>query len=94
MQGEWDKQSIGLKGLEFFVEISFVREDRSAGHRLHVNGGIIGVFVPKNGVILLVLRDKHNPDDIHKWHARHTTNSSQNSLDLVKYLGGGGSVQA
>ncbi len=104
MQGEWtnllgvgqeggNKQFMGLEGLEIFVEISIVREDRSAGSRLHVNGGIVGVFVPKGGVILLVLRNSHNPDDIHKWHAHHKTNSSQNALDLLKHLGDGGSVQ-
>jgi hypothetical protein len=48
---------------------------------------------PKGGVILLVLREKHNPDDIHEWHAHHATNSSQNALNLIKYLGGGDSVQ-
>ncbi len=48
---------------------------------------------PQIGVVFLILRDKHNPDDIHKWHTCHTTSSSQNALDLVKYLRGGGSVQ-
>jgi hypothetical protein len=68
---------MGLKGLEFLVEMSIVREDRSAGHHLHVNGGIVGVFFPQKGGISLVLRDKHNPDDIHKWHTCHATNLSK-----------------
>jgi hypothetical protein len=75
------------------VDISFVGEDRSTGCCLHVNGGILGVFVPKRGVFFLLLRDEHNPDDIHKWHASHAMYLRQNALDLVKYLRGGGSVQ-
>jgi hypothetical protein len=79
--------------LECFVEISFVGEDRITGICLHVNGGILGFFFPKGGVVFLVLRDEHNPDDIHEWHTRHATYLGQNALDLVKYLCGGGNVQ-
>ncbi len=89
-----NKWSIGLEVLRVFViDISIVGEDRSADCRLHVNGGILGVFVPKRGVVFLFLRDEHNPDDIHEWHACHATYSSQNALDLVKYLCGGGNVE-
>jgi hypothetical protein len=77
----------------FLVDIGLVREDRSTGYCLHVNGGILGVFVPKRGIVFLFLRDKHNPDDIHKWHASNATYETQNGLDFVKYLCGGGSVQ-
>ncbi len=85
---------MGLKALGVFVvDISIVGEDRSTGCCLYVNGGIIGVFVPKRGIVFLFLRDKHNPDDIHEWHASHAMYSSQKALDLVKYLCGSGSVQ-
>ncbi len=85
---------MGLKVLGVFVvDISIVGEDWSMGCRLHANGGIIGVFVPKRGIVFLFLRDKHNPDDIHKWQASHATYLSQKALDLVKYLCGSGSVQ-
>jgi hypothetical protein len=83
---------MGLEVLEFFIDISFVGEDKSAGRCLHVNGGILGFYFPKGGVVFLVLRDERNPDDIQKWHARHATYLGQNALDLVKYLRGGGSV--
>jgi hypothetical protein len=97
MQGEWtrvfgvsqeggNKWSIGLEVLKFFVEISFIGEDRSAGRSVHINGGILGFFFPKGGVVFLVLRDERNPDDIHKWHTRHAMYLSPNALDLVKYL--------
>ncbi len=56
---------MGLEGFILFLIISVVREDGRAGHRLHVNGCILGVFVPKGGAIILVLRDNHNPDDIY-----------------------------
>ncbi len=92
--GRWDKQSISLEVLGvFLVDISLVKEDRGTGYRLHVNGGILGVFVPKRGIIFLFLTDKRNPDDIHEWYASNATYSTQNGLDLVKYLRGGGSVQ-
>jgi hypothetical protein len=63
------------------------------GYCLHVNGGILGVFVPKRGIVFLFLRDKRNPDDINEWHANNAMYLTQNGLDLVKYLCGGGSVQ-
>jgi hypothetical protein len=88
------KRSIGLKVLGvFLVDIGLVREDRGTGYCLHVNGGILCIFVPKRGTVFLFLRDKRNPDDVHEWHASNTMYSTQNGLDLVKYLCGGGSVQ-
>ncbi len=63
------------------------------GYHLHVNGGILGVFIPKRGIVFFLLRGKHNPDDIHEWHASNAAYSTQNGLDLVKYLCGSGSVQ-
>jgi hypothetical protein len=88
-----NKRSISLKVLRFFVvDISFIREDRSMGRRLHVNRGILGPFFPKRGVVILFLRDEHNPDDIHEWHACHATYLSKNALGFVKYLCGGGNV--
>jgi hypothetical protein len=82
---------MGLEGLKFFLKISVVREDWSVGCCLLVNGGILGVFLskgPNGGVVSLVLRDKHNPDDIHEWHIRHAMYLGQNALYLVKYLCG------
>jgi hypothetical protein len=57
---------MGLEGLKFFLETSIIGEDRSGARSVHVIGGILGVFFPKGGVIFLILKDKHNPDDIHK----------------------------
>ncbi len=88
-----NKQSMGLEGIVVLVIIGIIRKDRSAGLCLHVNGYILGIFVLKGRVIVLVLRDNPNPDDIHKWHIRHVTYTGQNILHLVKDLRGGGSVQ-
>jgi hypothetical protein len=41
------------QGSRILRRISFVGEDRGTGHRLHVNGGMIGVFVPKGGSFFL-----------------------------------------
>ncbi len=79
--------------MEFTLVLRFVK-DGSAGHHLHVNRCILGVFVPKGRFIVLVLRNNHNPDDIYKWHISHATHAGQNVLDLVKDLCGGGSVQS
>ncbi len=84
---------MGLEDRKLFLVISVVGKDGSMGHRLHVNGCILGVFVPKGGVIFLVLGDNHNPDDIYEWHTCHATYAGRNVLDLVKDFHGGGSVQ-
>jgi hypothetical protein len=84
---------MGLESLILFLIISVVGKDGSMGHRLHVNRHIPGVFVPKGRVIVLILRDNHNPDDIYKWHTCHAMYMGQNVLDLFKDLCGGGSVQ-
>jgi hypothetical protein len=83
----------GLMGLVLFLVISVIRDYRSTGRCIHVNRGILGVFVPKGRVFVLILRDNQNPDDIYKWHASHTMYTIQNVLHLVKYLHGGGNVQ-
>jgi hypothetical protein len=62
------------------------------GYRLHVNGGILGVFVPYRGIVFLILGDKRNPDDIHEWHTSNATYLTQNGLDFVEYLCGSGGV--
>jgi hypothetical protein len=58
---------MGLKVLRVLPKnISIVGEDWGTGYRLHANGGILGLFVPKGGILFLILRDKRNPDNIHK----------------------------
>jgi hypothetical protein len=51
------------------------------------------VKVLERGIVFLFLRDKCNPDDIHKWHTSNAMYLTQNGLDLVEYFRGGGSVQ-
>ncbi len=84
---------MGLEVLRVLViDISLIREDWCTGYRLHVNGGILGVFVPYRGIVFLILGDKHNPDDIQEWHTSNATYSTQNGLNFVEYLHGGGGV--
>jgi hypothetical protein len=91
--GRWAQMVKGLKVPRVLpVNISLVGEDWGAGYRLHVNGGILGLFVPKRGIVFLILRNKRNPEDIHKWHASITMYSTQKGLNFVKYLCGGGGV--
>ncbi len=50
---------MGLEGARvLFVNISVIGEDWGAGYHLHVNGGILGLFIPKRGIVILILRDK------------------------------------
>jgi hypothetical protein len=46
---------MGLEGIVFLVIISIVRKDRGTGGCLHVDGGIIGVLLTKERVIILSL---------------------------------------
>ncbi len=87
------KRSMGLKVARVLsIHISNVGEDWGAGYHLHVNGGILGLFIPKRGVIILILWDKCNSDDIHKWHASNAPYSTQKGLNFVKYPRGSGGV--
>ncbi len=84
---------MGLKVLRvFLVDINLVKEDWCTGYQLHVSGGILGVFDPYRGIIFLILGDKRNPDDIQEWHASNATYLTQNCLNFVEYLRGGGGV--
>jgi hypothetical protein len=74
------------------VNISVVGEDWGAGYHLHVNGGILGLFVPKREIVILILRDKRNSDDIHKWHTSNAPYLTQKGLNFVKYPRGSGGV--
>jgi hypothetical protein len=74
------------------VNISVVGEDWGMGYHLHVNGGILGLFVPKRGIVILILRDKHNSDDIYKWHTSNAPYSTQKGLSFVKYPRSSGGV--
>jgi hypothetical protein len=87
------KRSMGLEVLRvFLVDISLVREDWCTGYCLHVNEGILSVFVPYRGIVFLILGDNRNPDDIHEWHTSNAMYSTQDGLNFVKYLCGGGGV--
>jgi hypothetical protein len=68
------------------INISVVGEDWGAGYHLHVNGGILGLFVPKRGIVILILRDKRNSDDIHKWHTSNTPSRPKRVLTLSNTL--------
>jgi hypothetical protein len=72
----------------FSINICVVGEDWGTGY----HGGILGLFVPKRGIVILILWDKRNSGDIHKWHASNAPYLTQKGLNFVEFPCGSGGV--
>jgi hypothetical protein len=55
---------MSLEGILVLVIVCVIGKDRGVGGHLHVNGGILGVLLPKRRVIVLILNNEQNPDGI------------------------------
>ena len=80
-----------LKDLKVCLEESFVPQKRGASNHFLINGGVLGGFMPKRAVVVIVLSvvaPDVEPDNIRQRDTLDSADAGQDRLDLVKGLSG------